>query len=214
MIYMKRSTILIADDPQMFAQGLASLLEEEFELVGIVENGQALIEVANSLNPEVIVVDISMPILNGFDAVRKLKQSGSNAKIIFLTMHADSRLLAEALRCGGDGYVLKQSAGEELANAIRQVISGRNYVTKDIQTKWQNRSPQHQGEKQHLNLTPRQREVLQLLSAGLTMKEIASRLGISTRTAESHKYEMMEGLGVGSTAELVQYAIKLGITST
>jgi DNA-binding NarL/FixJ family response regulator len=205
---------LIADDHKMFAQGLASLLEEEFELVGIVENGQALIEVANSLNPEVIVVDISMPILNGFDAVRRLKQSGSNAKIIFLTMHADSRLLAEALRCGGDGYVLKQSAGEELVNAIRQVIAGRNYVTEDIQTEWQNRSPLHQSEKQHLNLTPRQREVLQLLSAGLTMKEIASRLGISTRTAESHKYEMMEGLGVGSTAELVQYAIKLGITST
>lgn len=211
---MKRPTILIADDHKMFAQGLAGLLEEEFELVGIVENGQALVEEARRLNPMVIVVDISMPILNGFDAIRRLKQSGMNSKVIFLTMHADSRLLAEAFRCGGSGYVLKQSAGEDLVDAIRQVIAGRNYVTQDIQPEWQQSAVPHQNEKQHLNLTPRQREVLQLLSAGLTMKEIATRLGISTRTAESHKYEMMEGLGVGSTAELVQYAIKLGITST
>jgi DNA-binding NarL/FixJ family response regulator len=210
---MKRTTILIADDHKMFAQGLASLLEEEFELVGIVENGKALIEAATRLEPEVIVVDISMPILNGFDAVRRLKQSGTTAKVIFLTMHADSRLLSEALRCGGVGYVLKQSAGEDLVHAIRQVIAGHNYVTPDVQSEWQTSLGPHENEKR-LNLTPRQREVLQLLSAGLTMKEIASRLGISTRTAESHKYEMMEGLGVGSTAELVQYAIKLGITST
>jgi len=210
---MKRTTILIADDHKMFAQGLASLLEEEFELVGIVENGKALIEAATRLEPEVIVVDISMPILNGFDAVRRLKQSGATAKVIFLTMHADSRLLAEAIRCGGAGYVLKQSAGEDLVHAIREVIAGHNYVTPEVQSELQTNLAPHENKK-HLNLTPRQREVLQLLSAGLTMKEIASRLGISTRTAESHKYEMMEGLGVGSTAELVQYAIKLGITST
>ena len=210
---MKRTTILIADDHKMFAEGLASLLEEEFELVGIVENGKALIEAATRLEPEVIVVDISMPILNGFDAVRRLKQSGTTAKVIFLTMHADSRLLAEAIRCGGAGYVLKQSAGEDLVHAIREVIAGHNYVTPEVQSELQTNLASHENKK-HLNLTPRQREVLQLLSAGLTMKEIASRLGISTRTAESHKYEMMEGLGVGSTAELVQYAIKLGITST
>jgi len=154
-----------------------------------------------------------MPILNGFDAVRRLKQSGTTAKVIFLTMHADSRLLAEAIRCGGAGYVLKQSAGEDLVHAIREVIAGHNYVTPEVQSELQTNLAPHENKK-HLNLTPRQREVLQLLSAGLTMKEIASRLGISTRTAESHKYEMMEGLGVGSTAELVQYAIKLGITST
>jgi len=210
---MKRTTILIADDHKMFAEGLASLLEEEFELVGIVENGKALIEAATRLEPEVIVVDISMPLLNGFDAVRRLKQSGATAKVIFLTMHADSRLLAEAIRCGGAGYVLKQSAGEDLVHAIREVIAGHNYVTPEVQSELQTNLAPHENKK-HLNLTPRQREVLQLLSAGLTMKEIASRLGISTRTAESHKYEMMEGLGVGSTAELVQYAIKLGITST
>jgi len=210
---MKRTTILIADDHKMFAEGLASLLEEEFELVGIVENGKALIEAATRLEPEVIVVDISMPILNGFDAVRRLKQSGTTAKVIFLTMHADSRLLAEAIRCGGAGYVIKQSAGEDLVHALREVIAGHNYVTPEVQSELQTNLAPHENKK-HLNLTPRQREVLQLLSAGLTMKEIASRLGISTRTAESHKYEMMEGLGVGSTAELVQYAIKLGITST
>ena len=211
---MKRPRILIADDHKMFAQGLAGLLEDEFDLVGSVENGQALVDEATRQQPDVVIVDISMPILNGFDAVRILKQSGLTAKVIFLTMHADLRLFDEAFRCGAVGYVLKQSAGEELVYAIRQVIAGHNYVTPVIAAEWSERSTEKVAEKPQLNLTPRQREVLQLLSAGFTMKEIAGRLGISTRTAESHKYEMMEGLGIGTTAELIQYAIKLGITGT
>jgi DNA-binding NarL/FixJ family response regulator len=211
---MKRYKILIADDHKMFAEGLAGLLEDEFDLVGIVGNGKALIEAATSQELDLIIVDISMPVLNGFDAVRRLKQNGETAKIIFLTMHADARLLAEALRCGGSGYVLKHSAGEDLLSAIRQVMAGQVYITPAIEEELQPLATTGTTVRQHLNLTPRQREVLELLSAGFTMKEVAKKLGISTRTAESHKYEMMEGLGVGSTAELIQYAIKLGITGT
>src|SRR6267142_285581 len=211
---MSRTKILIADDHKMFAQGLQGLLEDEFCLVGIVEDGQALVAAANQLDPDVIVVDISMPVMNGLDAVRQLKKQGVTAKILFLTMHADDRLLAEAFAIGGSGYVLKQSAGEELIAGIRQVLAGRKYVTPLIATEWaEDISKQVQGT-QKLSLTPRQREVLQLVIEGCTMKEIASRLGISTRTAESHKYEMMEGLGVETTAELIQYAVKLGLTST
>jgi DNA-binding NarL/FixJ family response regulator len=198
----------------MFSQGLQSLLEDEFDLVGAVGDGQALVEAATRLNPDVILVDISMPVMNGFDAVRRMKQQGVNAKIIFLTMHADDRLLSEAFRCGGSGYVLKQSAGEELVAGIRQVLAGHRYVTPLIASEWaEDISKRVQGT-QKLTLTPRQREVLQLVIEGCTMKEIATRLGISTRTAESHKYDMMEGLGVETTAELIQYAVKLGMTST
>lgn len=211
---MDRTKILLADDHTMFSQGLQSLLEGEFDLVGAVGNGQALIDAAQQVNPDVIIVDISMPVLNGFDAVRRLNEQGSKAKIIFLTMHADDRLLAEAFRCGGSGYVLKQSAGEELTLAIKQVLAGQKYVTPLIATEWvQNLSKQIHGGTR-LSLTRRQREVLQLVVEGCTMKEIATRLGISTRTAESHKYEMMEGLGVDNTAELIQYAVKLGLTAS
>jgi DNA-binding NarL/FixJ family response regulator len=209
---MVRTKIILADDHKMFLQGLQSLLEDEFDLVEIVENGQALVDAAQRVNADVIIVDISMPVLNGLDAVRRLKEQGTSAKIIFLTMHADDRLLAEAFRCGGSGYVLKQSAGEELTQAIKQVLAGQKYVTPLIATEWvQNLSKRTDGTTKLL--TPRQREVLQLVVEGCTMKEIATRLGISTRTAESHKYEMMEGLGVDNTAELIQYAIKLGLTS-
>lgn len=211
---MKRPSILIADDHKMFAQGLASLLEDEFDLVGTVPNGQALIEEAGRLKPDLILVDISMPVLNGLDAVRRVTQTNATSRIVFLTMHADTRLLREAFECGGRGYVLKQSAGEELLFALRQVMAGQRYISPTIANEMESQSRPQLDEKQHFKLTPRQREVLQLLAAGHTMKEIAGRLNISTRTAESHKYEMMEGLGVESTAELIQYAIKLGLIST
>ena len=211
---MKRTRILIADDHKMFAQGLQSLLEEEFDLLGIVADGQALVDSAVVLNPDILLVDISMPVLNGLDAVRRLKDQGSSAKVIFLTMHADDRLLAEAFRCGGVGYVLKQSAGEDLLHAIKQVLAGQKYVTPLIASEWVQDLAERVDQTQKLTLTPRQREVLQLIIEGCTMKEIAGRLGISARTAESHKYEIMEGFGVDSTAELVQYALKLGLKGT
>jgi DNA-binding NarL/FixJ family response regulator len=197
----------------MFSQGLQSLLEDEFDLVGAVADGHALVEAARRLNPDVIIVDISMPVMNGLDAVRQLQKQGVTAKVIFLTMHADDRLLAEAFKCGGSGYVLKQSAGEELIAGIRQVLAGNKYVTPLIASEWAENVGKRVGETK-LTLTPRQREVLQLVIEGCTMKEIATRLGISTRTAESHKYEMMDGLGVETTAELIQYAVKLGLTSS
>jgi len=127
---MTRTRILIADDHKMFAQGLRHLLEDEFDLVGVVGDGQAMIDEAEYLSPDVLLVDISMPVLDGLDAVRRLKERGRvTAKVIFLTMHADRRLVAEALRCGASGYVLKQSAGEELIFAIKQVLAGHEYVT-------------------------------------------------------------------------------------
>jgi DNA-binding NarL/FixJ family response regulator len=211
---MTRPTILIADDHKMFAQGLAGLLEDEFDLVGSVENGQALIDAAMRLKPDLIIVDISMPVLNGLDAVRRLYQGHTSSKVVFLTMHADTRLLREAFQCGGVGYVLKQSAGEELLFALRQVMSGQNYISPSIEKELKHETLAKADEKQHFNLTPRQREVLQLLCAGYTMKEIANQLNISTRTAETYKYQIMEGLGVESTAELIQYAIKLGLCGT
>ncbi len=211
---MSRTRILIADDHKMFAQGLQGLLEDEFDLLGIVADGQALIDAAHILRPDLIIVDISMPVLNGLDAVRRLKDEGSSAKVIFLTMHADDRLLTEAFRCGAGGYVLKQSAGEDLIFAIKQVLAGHKYVTPLIASEWVHNLAERVDKSQKLTLTPRQREVLQLVIEGCTMKEIANRLAISTRTAESHKYEIMAGFGVDSTAELIQYALKLGLTRT
>jgi DNA-binding NarL/FixJ family response regulator len=207
---MKRTRLLIADDHVMFAQGLESLLRDEFDLLGTARNGEELVEATLRLQPDVILVDISMPVLNGFDAVRNIKANGCDAKIIFLTMHDDATLLAEAFRCGASGYILKQAAGEELVNAIREVAHGNNYVSPLVTDLPAEPLPIHT---QKTTLTPRQREVLELISRGMTMKEIAAHLNISTRTAESHKYEMMQTLGVDSTAELIKYSLRLGLIS-
>ena len=207
---MKRTRLIIADDHVMFAQGLESLLHDEFELLGTAGNGEELVEATLRLGPDVILVDISMPVLNGFDAVRRIKASGSETRIIFLTMHDDATLLSEAFRCGASGYILKQAAGEELVNAIKEVAHGNNYVSPLVTNLPDEPLPIHT---QKATVTPRQREVLELISQGLTMKEIASHLNISTRTAESHKYEMMQTLGVDSTAELIRYSLRLGLIS-
>ena len=205
---MKRVKLLLADDHTMFAQGLQSLLADDFELLGTVANGEELVNAMQTLDPEVIIVDISMPVLNGFDAVRRIKAGGNEAKIIFLTMHDDETLVAEAFRCGASGYVLKQAAGEELVAAIGKVMQGKKYITPLIAKRDEFATPKHRAA-----LTPRQAQVLKLISQGLTMKEIAAQLDISTRTAESHKYEMMEALGVETTAELIKYALRVGLIS-
>lgn len=205
---MDRIRLLLADDHVMFAQGLESLLRDEFELLAKAENGEQLVEATLRLQPDVILVDISMPVLNGFDAVRKIREQGVEARIIFLTMHDDAMLLAEAFRCGASGYVLKQAAGEELINAIREVAQGRNYVSPLVTNR--PAEPLSDGTLK-TTITPRQREVLELIGRGLTMKEIAAELNISTRTAESHKYEMMQALGVETTAELIRFSLRLGI---
>lgn len=207
---MKRIRLLIADDHVMFAQGLESLLRDEFELLGTAGNGQELVEATLRLQPDVILVDISMPVLNGFDAVRHIKEAGSEVRIIFLTMHDDATLVSEAFRCGASGYILKHSAGEELVNAIREVANGNNYVSPLVTNLPAEPLMVHA---QKTSITPRQREVLKLISRGLTMKEIASQLNISTRTAETHKYEMMQTLGVETTADLIRYSLRLGLIS-
>jgi DNA-binding NarL/FixJ family response regulator len=207
---MNRIRLLLADDHMMFAQGLRSLLDDEFDLLETLANGKELVDATMRLDPDVLLVDISMPVLNGLDAVRQIRDGGSQAKVIFLTMHHDDALVAEAFRCGASGYILKQEAGEELVNAIREVIQGNNYVSPLI-TNVPAELPE--GHQRRTTITPRQREVLQLISQGLTMKEIAAELNISTRTAESHKYEMMQTLGVETTAELIRYSLRLGLIS-
>ena len=205
---MDRIRLLLADDHVMFAQGLESLLRDEFELLATAENGAQLVDATLRLHPDVILVDISMPVLNGFDAVRRIRELGIETRIIFLTMHDDAMLLAEAFRSGGSGYVLKQAAGEELINAIREVAQGHNYVSPLVTNR--PAEPLSDGTLK-TTITPRQREVLKLIGRGLTMKEVAAELNISTRTAESHKYEMMQALGVETTAELIRFSLRLGI---
>lgn len=206
--------VLIADDHTIVAQGLESLLKESFDFVGTVTDGRALLEAAERLKPDVIVADISMPNLNGLDAARQLKSNGSNAKIVILTMHADPHLATEAFRAGASAFVLKQSAGEELVKAIHEILQGRAYLTPLIAKDMITVLMESKGEPaSEVKLTPRQREVLQLVAEGRTMKEVATILSISSRTAETHKYEMMQVLGVKTTAELVQHAIRLRLVS-
>lgn len=212
---MRRARVLLADDHTIVAEGIQSLLEDDFELVGRVGDGRELVRAAMRLKPDVIVADISMPLLNGVDAARQLKKEKCSARVIFLTMHSDAHLAAEAFRAGAAGFLLKQSAGEELITAIREVIKDRIYVTPLIAREVLEllmKSGEEKGTSA-TRLTPRQREVLQLVAEGRTMKEIAAILGISTRTVESHKYEMMQTLGVETTAELIAHAIKIGLVS-
>jgi DNA-binding NarL/FixJ family response regulator len=202
--------VLLADDHAMVAEGLQALLKDSFDLIGVVHDGRALLEAAETLRPDVIVTDVSMPLMNGLEAIRQIRARRPDAKVIVLTMHRDTHLAAEAFRAGVSGYLLKVSPGEELINAIREVARGRSYVTtllaKDlIALLIEAGGPIREDGSA---LTPRQREVLQLVAEGRTMKEVASILNISPRTAESHKYEIMQVLGVQTTAELIQYAMR------
>ena len=212
---MKTIRVLLADDHKIVVEGLRGILEPEFELVGTVEDGRALVAAAQKLNPDVIVADISMPLLNGIEAAQQLKRANSPAKIIFLTMHPDATYATRALEAGALGYVLKHSASSELVTAIREALRGRVYVTpmiaKDVLQSFMDGS--HGTRRVSLELTPRQREVLQLVAEGRSIKEIASILHISARTVEFHKYRIMEDLDLHSNAALVQYAVKHGITS-
>jgi len=198
------------------AEGLRSLLEPEFELVGVVQDGRSLIAEAARIRPEVIVLDISMPLLNGIEAAQQIHKSDPNVKLIFLTMHADVAFVREAFRAGASGYLLKRAAVSELVTAIRETLKGRSYLTPLITHEtlhfFLDKPPEAvtaQGE-----LTLRQREVLQLVAEGRSIKEIASILHISPKTAAFHKYRIMDQLGLRTTAELTQYAIKHGIVST
>ena len=182
-------------------------MKDQFDVVGTVPDATHLIEAAGRLRPDVIVTDVSMPGLSGIEALRRLKADRSDTKVIVLTMHADAELATEAMRAGASGFLVKHSAGEELLTAIQEVLQGRNYltpaVTKDVFARLSD--PVKSAEP---SLTPRQREVLTLIAKGRRMKEIAGILNLSTRTVETHKYEMMHALGVQSTAELVRYAVQ------
>jgi len=208
---MPKTKVLLADDHAVVAQGLEALLKDDFDLVGIVHDGRALLDAAEALRPDVIVTDISMPLLNGLDAIRQIHVRWPGMKVIVLTMHGETQLAVDAFRAGASGYLLKVSPGEELITAINQIAQGRAYVTtlltKDLITVLMEAA--REGSSSDSPLTQRQREVLQLIAEGRTMKEVASILHISPRTAESHKYEIMQVLGVDTTAALIQYAVRL-----
>ena len=208
--------LLLADDHKIILDGLRSLLAADFDVVATAADGRQLVDLATSLRPDVIVADISMPLLNGIEAVRQLREAGSTAKVVFLTMHPDPSYLLRAIQSGALGYVLKHAASEELTHAIRHALQNRLYVSPGLRTPAVDEMLD--GTKTNLRasleLTPRRREVLQLLAEGKSAKEIGAILDISARTVETHKYKIMDDLGVKTTAELVQHAIKEGIVST
>lgn len=200
--------VLIADDHLLIGELCKKYLESEFEVIGVVTNGQAMIRVATEEKPHVIIADIAMPVLNGLDAGQQVKAGQCAIKLVYLTMNADPQLAAEAFRRGASGYVLKTCAASELARAVRTVLRGRSYISaglpkQDIEDllrrdeKWTDH-----------RITEREREVLQLLAEGKQMKEVAAILQISTRTVAFHKYRMMEVLDAKSNAELIRYAVR------
>jgi len=213
---MKRPRLLLADDHKIVLEGLRGILEPEFEIVGAVEDGCALVTEAERLSPDVVVADISMPGLNGMDAARQIKKMDEQIKIVFLTMHSDVSYAAGAFDAGASGFVLKHSAPQELITAIREAMQGRTYVTPMIAGEligsYKNGNLRAAGSS--AALSPRQREVLQLLADGKSTKEIGALLNISNRTAEFHKYRMMEQLKIKTIAELVQYAVKHGLITS
>jgi DNA-binding NarL/FixJ family response regulator len=209
MLAMNRPRVLIADDHRLLREAFAQLLEPTCEVVGTVADGRALLDLAPALRPDIVVLDIAMPLLNGMDAARQLKRLMPDVKVIFLTVSEDPDLAAEAFRCGASGYLLKNSAASELSLAIQEATHGRTYVT-PLATQGMVSTFLHEYKpaKKASELSTRQREVLQLLAEGHTMKEIARILKITSRTVAFHKYTMMEALGIKSNAELVQFAIK------
>jgi len=203
---MRQHSVLVADDHAIVKEGLVSLLKEhDFNVVGAVGNGLELMEAAKRLRPDVIVTDLSMPGLSGIEVLTRLQAEQVESKVIVLTMHHDSELATRALRAGASGFLLKHSAGEELLNAIRQALGGRVYLTPALTREVMERMAVAPNKPQ---LTPRQLDVLRLILEGRRMKEIGDTLNLSARTVETHKYQMMQVLGVDSTPELVKYAIE------
>ena len=209
---MPRATVLLADDHAIVVEGLANLLRDEFAVVATVKGGQELLEAARRFRPDVIVTDLAMPGMSGLDAIRRLKADALPSRVIVLTMHADADLAAEALRAGASGFIVKHAAGTELVAAIRAVHGGRTYVTPELAPEVLSMLAEPETASAG-KLTPRQREVLRLLTDGRTMKEVAAALGVSPRTVETHKYQAMETLGLKSSAELIRYALEHNLTA-
>ncbi len=211
---MRRPRILLADDHRMLVDALKGVLEPRCDVVGTVGDGRALLEVAAKLQPDIIVLDIAMPRLNGLDAARHLKRTIPKIKLIFMTMNEDPDLVGEAFRAGASGFLLKQAAAFELMDAIEKVLKGGSYVTPSAADGQANISLREPKARDHVaEPTPRQREVIQLLAEGRSMKEVASLLQITKRTVAAHKYAVMDLLQLKSNADLVQYAIRRRIIS-
>lgn len=213
---MKKPRVLLADDHTFVLEGFKKLLEGHCELVGAVEDGRALIDAAVELQPQIVILDISMPRLNGIEAAKKLKKQLPEVKLIFVTMHAETVYVNEAFRAGASGYLLKQSAATELAQAVQSVMNGDFYVTplitRDVVTSFL--KPEQSRSATMDDLTTRQREILQLVAEGFSAKEIAHQLKISHRTVEFHKAKIMEQLHLHTTIDLVKYALAQGLVTS
>ena len=213
---MSRPRVLLADDHMLVIDGLRRILEPECEVVGVVEDGRSLLAAAERLQPDIILLDISMPLLNGVEAARKLRKTVPAAKLIFVTMHADATYVDGAFRAGASGYVLKRCASMELVSAIQEVLKGHTYITplvrRDILGDAPG-SPLWPGEASG-ELTERQREIVQLVAEGHPVKDIARILNISAKTVAFHKANVMQRLGLHSTAELTKYALEHGLAGT
>jgi DNA-binding NarL/FixJ family response regulator len=213
---MSRPRVLLVDDHTLVLDGFRKLLEDRCEIVGVAEDGRMLLRMAHELQPDIITLDISMPQLNGVDAARKLKKILPYSKLIFVTMHADPAYVNEAFKAGASGYLLKRSAGSELLQAIQSVMEGQCYVT-PLVAKGLVQSVITGGKPavlQDKSLTARQREVLQLVAEGMTVKEIASTLNLSPKTVEFHKSQLMTQLDLHTTAELTKYALVHGLLTS
>src|SRR5579864_98545 len=213
---MRHPRVLLADDHPLVLAGLRSLLEAECEVVGVVSDGRALVEAASQLKPEVIVLDIGLPLLNGIDAAREIKKEQPETKILFLTMHASLAYLKEALAAGASGYLLKTSARDELLGAVKDVVRNRIHVSpgfgEEIVEQFERHPRSFTGSQSVL--TSRQREILQLVAEGRTAKEIAAILNVSLQTVAFHKHQIMNKLGLRTTAELTKYAIQEGLVAS
>jgi DNA-binding NarL/FixJ family response regulator len=203
--------LVLADDHPILAEGVRRLLEPEFALLEVVSDGRQLVAAARKHRPDAVVADVTMPSLNGIEAARQLRRARVPAKVIFLTQHCDVAYAKQALDAGASAYVLKQSAPAELVTAIRAALQGRTYVTPLIAGELLH--SYQAGASESPQLSARQREVLQLFAEGHTAKEVAATLGIAVRTAEWHKARIEEALGIHTTAELVQYAIRNGLVA-
>ena len=205
---MNQPRVLLADDHSLLAGAIEKLLAGECQVVGQVADGRALLAATEKLKPDLIVLDITMPLLNGLESGRQVKQKWPDIRLVFVTMNEDSDLAAEAFRSGASGYLLKRSAASELVTAIQAVMQGRSYVTPLVTAGLVGALTHADEQTPDRTLTGRQREVLQLLAEGRSMKEVGALLDLTPRTVAFHKYRMMEQLGVRTTAELIQYAVK------
>jgi DNA-binding NarL/FixJ family response regulator len=206
---MSLPRVMLADDHTMLVEAFCKMLSPKCEIVGTVSNGHALLEAAPRLKPDVIVLDISMPLLNGLEAARQLKSKMPTVKLIFLTMNEDPDVAVHAMELGASGYLLKSSAASEMFQAIQAVLKGKSYITPRISRGMQEAFIRNPPNKKHeKTFTPRQREVVQLLAEGRSMKEAADILNVASRTVAFHKYRVMEEWGLKTTADLIRFAIK------